>query len=248
MGDDSSGSGIMGALGPIGAGLGVVSGLMKLFGSGAQRRAARAIHPVDDPYNINPIAQANYGTAQQAYNGRMAGAQTLQNNLYTNNANFQHNVERNSSDGATNLALAAAGQGQTDQSLSDLQVREAQNKQAQFGNLMNAGGALINEGDKVHEDRVRTFNNMTQQKNQLMNAGAQNQYGGVQDIGQTAMLAGQGAFGQFGKGGGGGGGSSYANMGQVGLMGQGATINPSLYSSVSGYNGMSPFSGNYVSR
>ena len=175
----------------IGAGIGAIGSIGKMIFGGKQRREAKKIKPVFNQYKVNPFAQQQLGIAQQMFNGRMAGASDMEQNILASQANFNANVGRNATDGSQALALAAAGQGQANQSFQDLQTQESQNKAAMLGNLNNAYGGMINEGDKVYNSMFQKFQMDTNQKNALKNAGAQNIFGGISDLASLGVQAGQ---------------------------------------------------------
>lgn len=158
----------------------------------------------DPTYTANPLVGQQFDLAKQLFYGRMAGAPQEERNIFTNNANFNAQVGRNASDGSQALALAAAGQGQSDQAFSNLQLKEQQNKYSLLGNLNNAYGEMIGEGDKVFADQTRKFGN----KVQIQGAKSQNNQQGWQDFSNFGMgIANIGLSGGFGSGFGSGGGA-----------------------------------------
>jgi hypothetical protein len=169
------------------------------FISGAkQTKESKSINPVFNQYKSSPFASQQLSLAKQLFNGRMAGAPQLERNLFTNNANFMGQVNRNATDSSQALALAAAGQGQTDQSLSNLQTAEAQNKYNMLGNLNNAYGTMIDEGDKEYQSMLQKYQMDVDRKDALRNSGAQNKYGAVSDFASMGFsLAGGGGGGLF---------------------------------------------------
>lgn len=175
----------------IGAGIGALGSIGKMIFGGKQRREGKRINPVFNQYKTNPYANQQLGIAQQMFGGRMAGAANLENNIFSNQGNFNANVARNSTDSSQALALAAAGQGQTNDALQNLQTQEQQNKYGMLQNLNQAYGGLINEGDKEYQSMLQKFQMDTQQKNALMGGGAQNMFGGISDLASLGIQAGQ---------------------------------------------------------
>jgi hypothetical protein len=167
------------------------SGITGLF----QNRKANKIKPVDPVYKISPYAQDQYGLARLYLNGRMAGATQQEQNILASQGNMLANVQRNAGDSGQALAMAAAGQSQTNQALADLGATEAQNKAAMLGNYNQAAGTMINEGDKVYQDQLRKYNNAVEAKNALRNAAWQNIGQGVNGLTGLAALYG----GELGK-------------------------------------------------
>lgn len=183
----------------IGAGLSLVSGIGKLFSGIKQSKEAKKINPVFNQYQANPYAKQQLGLAQNMFNGRMAGAQNMERNIFSNQANTLDSVGRNATDASQALAAAAGVQGQTNNDLTGLQTMEMQNKYNMLGNLNQAYGANIDEGDKVYNSMLQKFQMDSQRKDALANAGAQNKYGAVNGLSSLAMMGGQ--MGLFGGGG-----------------------------------------------
>lgn len=139
----------------------------------------------EDIYQKNPWLRQSLGLAQQYYNGRMAGAPQLENNIYKNQSNTIGTIERNATDGAQALALATATQGTTNDALTQLAIQEAQDKAQKQAQLQTAYG---NMGTAYNQDMQRDM--------QLKEAGSKNLFGGVNDLASIlAMLK----VGQGGK-------------------------------------------------
>ncbi len=175
----------------IGAGIGALGSIGKFLFGNKQRREGKKINPVFNQYKTNPYAKQQLGIAQQMFNGRMAGASNLENNIYSNQANFNANVGRNATDSSQVLALAAAGQGQSNDAFQNLQTQEAQNKYGMLQNLNQAYGGLISEGNKEYDSMLQKFQMDTQQKNALMGGGAANMFGGISDLASLGIMGGQ---------------------------------------------------------
>jgi hypothetical protein len=180
----------MGLLG-IGTALGGIAAVGKFIQGAHQNKLAKKIHPVWEQYKTNPYASQQLGMAQQLFNGRMLGAANQERNIYSNQANFNANVSRNATDGSQALALAAAGQGQADQSFSNLQTQELQNKYGMLSNLNNAYGQMIGEGDKEYNSMLQKYQMDVNEKNALRGAGANNMFGAVSDLSGGLIQMGQ---------------------------------------------------------
>lgn len=181
----------MGPLLAIGAALGGLGAIGKGIFGAHQNKLANKIKPVWEQYKTNPYASQQLGMAQQLFNSRMFGAQDLQRNIYSNNANFNANIGRNATDSSQALALAAAGQGQTNQALSNLQTQEAQNKYGLLSNLNQAYGQMIGEGDKEYQSMLQKYQMDVAEKNALRGAGANNMFGAMSDLSGGLMQFGQ---------------------------------------------------------
>lgn len=200
----------------IGAGLGLANAAGKFISGIKQTKESKKINPQWQQYKTNPFAKQQLGIAQQLFNGRMAGAPELERNIMSNQASQMANASRNATDSSQLLALGGASQGVTNDALSNLQVNEAQNKQAMLGNLNQAYGGMIDEGDKEYQSLLQKYGMDVERKDALRNAGAQNKYGAVSDLASMAFTA--GTSGMFG----GGGAGAAGGMRQFGGSGMGA--------------------------
>lgn len=112
---------------------------------------------IDPTYMPSPYANNNLGMAQTLLNSRMGGAASRENNILSSGANVRAGIGRNATDSSQALALMAATQGQQDQSFNDLGIAEAQDAAQKQQNLVGANDAMTAEGDKVHDDNVRRW-------------------------------------------------------------------------------------------
>lgn len=141
---------------------GLVQGVVNAFGSGKANKRLDKLLGQDPQYKKNPFADARLGIAQQMFNGRMGGAAEAERNIFANQASTASNIQRNSTDAATALSYLTGLQGQTNEAVGDLQLKEAGNKQNMLGNLNSAYETMIGEGDKLYQDKVRRFGNLAQ--------------------------------------------------------------------------------------
>lgn len=169
------------------------------FISGAKQTSeSKKINPVFNQYQSSPFAKQQLGLAKQLFGGRMFGAPQLQNNIFSNQANTLDAVNRNATDASQALAIAAGTEGQTNEALNDLQIKEAQNKAMMLQNLNQAYGVNIDEGDKEYQSMLEKYGMDVQRKDALRNAGAQNKYSAVSDL--ASMGFSLGTSGMFGGG------------------------------------------------
>jgi hypothetical protein len=171
----------------IGAGLSAIGAVGKFLSGRKQAKEAKKINPIFNQYKTNPLANQQLALAKNMFGGRMAGAQNLEQNIFSNQANTLDSVSRNATDASQALAAAAGVQGQTNDNLAGIQTMEAQNKYNMLGNLNNAYAQLIGEGDKEYNSMFQKYQMDASRKDALMGAGAQNQYGAVNDIGSMLM-------------------------------------------------------------
>lgn len=159
--------------------------------------------------------------AQSLLNARMPGASAMERNIYGNQANQLANVNRNATDSSQALALGAAAQGQTNQAFQNLGVQEQQDYYNRLQNYTGAQQGVIQEGDKVYQDKVRRFQDLAG----LTGAGEQNTQQGWNSIANLgfggASLASQ--WGMMNQGGGSNVNPSASRNGFMGMQAQSAT-------------------------
>jgi hypothetical protein len=195
----------------IGLGISAATQIGKFLSGKKQDKLANKINPQWNQYQTSQYAKNRLGLAGNLYNARMAGAGSLEKNIMSTQGNSIDFIKRNSTDASQGLALAAGAAGQTNQSLSNLQTQESQNKYAMLGNLNDAYAQMINEGDKVNADQKMKYQMDVQEKNALRGAAKENMYGAGNDLASMFMLA-----SQFG----GAGGAGKSTMGRTPSFGQ----------------------------
>lgn len=195
----------------------MIGSIFKIVQGIKQNKEAKKINPIWQEYAESPYAKQQLGTAQNLFNAPMAGGAELQRNILANQGNAIGQINRNATDSSQALALGALAQGQTNDALQGYQIQNAQNKYSMLNNLNQAYGVMIGEGDKKYKSIMQKYMMDVQRKDALKSAGAQNIYGGIDDIeGQALQVAGMfggipGLGKMFGGGkfGGGGAGGSY---------------------------------------
>ncbi len=187
----------------ISAGLGVIGGIGSMLSAGKANRSMEELLRQQPKYKANPVAGQQMGLAQTLLNARGAGAGAAERNIFQNQANMQGQANRNATDSSQALAMAAAGQGQSNQAFGNLQAQEEQDYQRRYGNLANAQQGVIQEGDKVHQDSVRRFQDTVQIRG-MQNQNRQNVWNSLSNLGGAGMALGMsgGSQGLFGGGGG----------------------------------------------
>lgn len=152
----------MNPLSLIGLGTGILGSIGKLFGRGAANRRLAELQKSEPVYQANPIANQRLGLAKTLLNAKMPGSQTIERNIYGNQASTISNINRNATDSSQALALGSSVQGQTNDAFGKLGLEEGQDYQRRYGNYTNAQEGVINEGDKVFQDSVRRFSDRAQ--------------------------------------------------------------------------------------
>lgn len=142
-----------------GLGLGLIGGIGNLFGAGKSRREMKRLLKNDPVYQTSQVAKERYGHAQTLLNARMPGAAAAERNIMATQANQLANVNRLATDSSQALALAGGIQGGTNQAVEQLGMQEGQDYYNRLENLSGAQQGMIQEGDKVFQDRVRRFDN-----------------------------------------------------------------------------------------
>lgn len=166
----------------------------------SQLNKAGQINPQWQGYQTSPNAQANLSNAQNAYNGRMAGASAEEQNILANQANQFANINRTATDGSQAMALGAGIQGQTNQGFHNLQTQEAQNKYQMLNNLNLANQGMVQEGDKTYQSNLQKYMMDTQAQAALRSSGLSNISNGIGSLDPTSLVMGSGGSG--GKSGG----------------------------------------------
>ena len=172
------------------------------FISGAkQTKEAKAIKPNWQQYQTNPFARKQLEAAQNAYADPSMGTRAgFQRNIMSNFGNAASYADNNISDGSQGLAYKAGLLGQSNEAISNENMNFMQNKANMLGNLNQAYGTMIGEGDKVYESMLQKYGMDTQRKDALRSSGAQNKYGAVSDLASMGFsLAGGGGFGNLFK-------------------------------------------------
>jgi hypothetical protein len=159
--------------------MGILSSIFNIYQGAKQNSEANQIDPVYTPYTASPYAASTLGTAEQAYNGRMAGAASLEQNIYGNAANTEGQVAKTATDGSQALAVEAATQAQAGGQFRTLQTTEEQNKYQLLNNLNLANSQETTEGDKVYQAQLQKYMMDTQQQAALRGAGAKNISSGI---------------------------------------------------------------------
>lgn len=186
--------------GPIGAGIGLAASLIPnivgLFTGGKQKREAkRAAEQGQQLFNQSVgyanqglnNAQGIYNQSRLNYNGRMAGASGLEQNIYGNQANTLAAMGRNSTSAAQQLALAGAVQGNTNDAFGNLATMEAQDKGARFGQMAYAGQGVQNQYGNLSNIYQNQSNQAQNTAQQLGQDGRINQFNALQGFGNAAM-------------------------------------------------------------
>lgn len=160
--------------------------------------------------NESPYAKQMLGLAQTQLNARNPFAAAQTRGILGSQANAMANVQRNVTDPSQALAMTAAIQANTDQAIFNQGLQEQQLYQQRLGNLVNAQQTMIQEGDKVYQDRLRKFMMDQERKDSLQQAGTQTLINAGSSLGSS--LLGLGKAGGFGKLGGGKLGKTVSGM------------------------------------
>ncbi len=121
----------------------------------------------------SPQAQQMLGLAQSQLNARNPFAAAVQRGILGSQAGAMAGMQRAVTDPSQALAMTAALQAQTDQSMFGQAQQEQAGYQQRLGNLTQAQQTMISERDKAFQERMNKFMMDTEQKAALQNAGAQ---------------------------------------------------------------------------
>jgi len=183
----------------LGAGISGLGSLGKIFAGAKQNKLANQINPVFQQYQQNPLAQENLAVNKNMFYGRMPGAQKAESNIMQAQSNQLAGAQRGATDASQLLAVGAGLQGGTNEAFSNLAAAEGQSKAGLLTNLGQAYRGAISEGDKAYESMLQKYQIDRQDKAALRNAGQQNIFGGIGDIGAGLMQ--YGMFKNMGTGG-----------------------------------------------
>lgn len=179
----------------IGGGIGLAAGLAKGLLGHKQVALADQINPNLPKYVESPYAKQSLGLATQMFNGRMPGAAGAENNILGAEANQIGNIQRNATDSSTALLTGQAAESQANQASNDLAIKEGSYKTGLLDNVQNALNTLTGEHQKVYGSELNKYGIDADAKTKLMNAGINNQYGGINDAASIiALLDQNGAF------------------------------------------------------
>jgi hypothetical protein len=159
--------------------LGAVQGIANYFLTKGANKKLNNVWQQDPSYTFNPLVPQMFANNQNAYLDPSFGTRPqVARDIQTTGANFGAGVGRNATDGSQALALLAAGQGQTDNAISNANLDFTKNKFGLLSNLNNAYAQMIGEGDKVFNDKVRRFGDYTS----IEGAKVQNRASGINGI------------------------------------------------------------------
>lgn len=198
-------------------GLSAAQGIIKMIQSGDQKRKFNKLIDAQGTYQSDPSVEGNLSLAQNAYNGRMAGAAALEKNILASQATASDAVRRSSTDSSQVLALAAGLQGNTNASLGQLAIQEEASRAQRFGQVQSAVAMMNQEKTKEWQDELRKLN----MKLGVKAAHYDNINSGVGDIVSGGGMAIQGIMDSVGSIMGGGVGKSVGGSGlSGGILGE----------------------------
>ncbi len=180
---------------PIGLIMGGLSAGAKMIQAARQNKLANKIVVPDADYAVSPYAQNTLSLAKQMFNSRMPGMGIAERNIQANNANANAGIMRGATDANQALALMGAAQAQTDQSLTNLGMNEANYQMQAYNNVAGANAGMTSEMDKLFQDQVRKQTMRINEKNALRGAANENFGNGLNDLTSLAFM-GQDYFGK----------------------------------------------------
>lgn len=171
----------------VGAGISALGSLGKIFAGAKQNKLANQINPVFQQYQENPLAKENLAVNKNMFYGSDPASLKAQSNVMQAQSNQLASAQRGATDASQLLALGAGLQGGTNEAFSKLAAQEAEGKAGLLTSLGQAYRGAISEGDKAYESMLQKYQMDSQAKAALRNAGQQNIFGGIGDIGAGAM-------------------------------------------------------------
>lgn len=175
--------------------------------------------------NESKYAKQMLGLAQTQLNARDPFAAAQQRGILGSQSNAMAGAQRAITDPSQALAMVGAIQGNTNQALFQQGLAERQGYQQRLGNLTGAQGVMIQEGDKVYQDKMQKFLRDTARKDALQQAGTQSLINAGTSLSSSLLGMGKaGGFGKLGFGkGSGGAGSILGSLGKSGGFGTGVS-------------------------
>jgi len=196
--------GAAGIFGIVGAAEGTVGTIIANLAGDKTRNELLKLKGLDPKYTTNPYATKRMGLAGNFLNARTPGAATMENNIYGNQAQMMNNINQNATDGSQALAMGAQANAQTNKAFSNLGMYEDQNYMDRLQNWNGAAMGMVNEGDKLHADEIRQWQdkvNITMARNAIRQQQGSNM---VENGKQWASVGGLGGGGGGAAGGMGG--------------------------------------------
>jgi hypothetical protein len=170
----------MGALGPVGLGLGLAGSALNLGLGVAQAVKGAGMKPVRPTYEIPEETKNQLALRQQMLNSRMAGAREMERNIAASAESARYNQQQAAQSPNQLLAASAASQGTTNRALRDLQMREAQDYQNRVMGLERAQDKMAAARDKQFKiNEMDPFMDEAATKAALTEGGIQNIAGGL---------------------------------------------------------------------
>ena len=166
-------------------------GLGSLFGifSGAKQKSqAKKINPTWD-FKKSDEADQMKGFAQLRLNSRNPYSEANRRSIATNQAGVINAAQRTALDPSQALLIAAASQGQADQSLFGLSQQDVAFNQQNDANFMNALNAGIQQDNMENQFMAEKYGMDMSMKNALNNAGNQSIVGGFQNAAGSLLAA-----------------------------------------------------------
>jgi hypothetical protein len=192
---------------PLPAILGIAGAASSLFNTinsiGASRkmkREAAAINPVWNFKQSDDAAEMK-GFAQSRLNSRNPFSEANRRGVQASQAGMLQTAQRNAVDPSQLLALAAASQGQADQSMFNAGQQDLAWQQMNQANYMNALQTGVNQDNIENQFMAQKFQIDQGRKDALMSAARQSTSNALSNLGSTFIgAATAGSKGAFGTG------------------------------------------------
>lgn len=165
-----------------GIGTGIIGSIGKLFGNAKSNRQLGVLAGQDPSYQSSPYASQRLGLAETLLNSKMPGSATIERGINSSQQNTIDAFGRGSTDSSQFLLGAAGSQGVANNAYQQEGLNQNDYYQQQLKNLTGAQEGMINEGDKVYQDKVRQFGDKAQIQG-AMNANRQNTWSSIENLG-----------------------------------------------------------------
>ena len=177
----------------------VANSIFSMVAANKMKKEANKIRPTWDYRQSDDAAQMK-GFAQMRLNARNPYSEANRRGVLSSQAGMNAAAQRNAIDPSQLLAMAAASQGQADQSMFNAGMQDLQFNQMNTANYMNALQTGVQQDNIQNQFMASKFQMDQDRKDSLMSASRQSVSNALSNLGSTAMSAAKGGSqGMFGN-------------------------------------------------
>lgn len=173
--------------GPVGALIGAAPAIAKFFTGRAQKRKAAKINPIDPGFQANSGILDNQRLVTDRFNNyTLPGKSQILNNLDRNMAGAMSTITQGASSSGDILDAVTKLSSNQDDAVANLGIQEAMNKDAMFGQVLDANVAAGSELVRKNQYDQQKYQEKLQEKAALNNAAAQNKFSAFDSLSKAA--------------------------------------------------------------